>query len=167
MVDQYLLAGKIGAVHGLKGWLKVHSFTNPSENILQYRPWFIESLDGYQPLISDNHRWQAQVLVVHFKGLDSRETTGHLTNKSLYIKKAQLPLLKKGEYYWEELVGLRVSNLEGVDLGMVTSLLATGANDVLYIEGKETHCVPYLPKQVIKQVDLLEKTMLVDWPAEL
>lgn len=167
MVDQYLLAGKIGAVHGLKGWMKIHSFTTPLENIIKYQPWFIDGLDGYQPIIRTEHRWQANGLVVHFKGLDSRETTTHLTNKPLYIQRAQLPALKKGDYYWQELVGLQVSNLEGIDFGIVTSMLATGANDVLYIEGEKIHCVPYLPKQVIKQVDLLNKTMLVDWPAEL
>ena len=167
MADAYLQAGKIGAVHGLKGWMKVHSFTQPIENIMRYRPWFIEGRDGYQALIADEHRWQANGLIVHFKGLDSREATAHLTHKELYMQQSQLPKLKKGEYYWQELVGLQVKNLDGVDFGVVTSMLVTGANDVLYIEGEKTHCVPYLPDSVIKQVDLVNKCMIVDWPEEL
>ncbi len=164
---QYLLAAKLGAVHGLKGYLKLHSFTEPFDNILKYRPWFIDSAAGFVPLICDLHQRQAKVLVVHFEGLHSREVTEHLCNKELYIQRKQLLPLKKGDYYWQDLVGLRVENIDGVALGIVTSMLATGANDVLYIEGKKIHCVPYLPKQVIKQVDKVAGLILVDWPDEL
>ncbi len=167
MDPSLILIGKIGAVHGLKGWLKIHSHTESAENILHYRPWFIHRGSVYEELICDDYRWQGKTLVVHLQGLDSREATAHLTNQALYIPRSQLPALKKGEYYWQDLVGLEVRNLQACLLGKITSLLATGANDVLWVEGDKTHCVPYLPEQVIKQVDLVNKRMVVDWPEEL
>ncbi len=165
--DQYVLAAKLGAVHGLRGYLKLHSFTEPFDNIVKYRPWFIDSGTAYQVMVCDQYQRQAKGLIVHFEGLNSREVTEHLCNKELYIQRKQLPPLKKGDYYWQELVGLRVENKDGVVFGVVTSMLATGANDVLYIEGEKIHCVPYLPKQVIKHVDKVLGVIVIDWPYEL
>lgn len=167
MADDYLQVGKLGAVHGLKGWLKVHAFTEPLDKILQYSPWYLAGAETYQSFKVDAHRIQANGLVVHFAGLDTRELTAHLVNKGVFVKPSQLPKLKKNEYYWRDLIGLRVKNLDGIELGEVMSLLATGANDVLMIEGQKTHCVPYLPKQVIKEIDQQAGWMIVDWPDEL
>lgn len=164
--DRDIVAAKFGAVHGLKGWLKLHAFTESAEHIVEYQPWYIRTMAGEQAVICDAHRFQGEQLLVHLKGFDSREAVEPLVNQTVMIKAAQLPPLPKGQYYWQQLIGLRVSNVEGCDLGIIASMMATGANDVMMLEGDKPRCVPYLPKQVIKQIDLIEGTMLVDWPAE-
>lgn len=164
--DRDIVAAKFGAAHGLKGWLKLHAFTESTEHILDYQPWCIQSPRGELSLVCDAHRFQGPQLIVHLKGFDTREAIEPLVNQAVLIKANQLPRLPKGEYYWQDLIGLRVTNLEGVELGTVISMMATGANDVLMLDGDAQRCVPYLPKQVIKQVDLIEGSMVVDWPAE-
>lgn len=166
MADNFIVVAKFGAVHGLKGWLKLHSFTEPCDNVLDYQPWYVKIGEDYRAVVNDGHRWQGDSLLVHVQGFDTREAVHALLNQSLYIDAKQLPALPPGEYYWQQLLGLQVLNLEGYCFGRVTSLMATGANDVMMIEGDKHHCLPYL-KHIIQQVDLVAATMVVDWPAEL
>lgn len=165
--DRDIVAAKFGAAHGLKGWLKLHAFTESVEHILEYQPWYIQSPRGELSLVCDSHRFQGQQLVVHLRGFDTREAIEPFVNQAVLIKAKQLPRLPKGEYYWQDLIGLRVTNLEGCELGTVMSMMATGANDVLMLDGDQQRCLPYLLKRVIKQIDLDQGSMLVDWPAEL
>lgn len=165
--DQVIVAAKFGAAHGLKGWLKLHTFTESAEHILDYQPWRLKGATGERVIVCDAHRFQGQQLVVHVTGFDSREAIASLINQEVYIRLDQLPNLPKGEYYWQHLIGLHVTNLEGCQLGTVTSMMATGANDVMMLDGDKPRCVPYLPKRVIQRIDLTEGVMIVDWPAEL
>lgn len=165
--DRDIVAAKFGAAHGLKGWLKLYAFTESAEHILDYQPWRLKGPTGERVIVCDAHRFQGQQLVVHVTGFDSREAIISLINQEVYISLDQLPRLPKDQYYWQDLIGLRVTNLEGCQLGVVASMMATGANDVMMLDGDKPRCVPYLPKQVIQRIDLIEGVMLVDWPAEL
>lgn len=166
-MSSHIAIAKVGAVHGLKGWLKLRALTEDPNAVFRYQPWLIQHGDHYQTLVCDAHRVHPQGFLVHFEGLDSPEHAAYLTNQWVYGIASQLPKLSAGEYYWQQLIGLQVKNLEGVELGRVASLMETGANDVMLIEGEKSHCVPYLPHQVIKEIDVAAATMLVDWPAEL
>lgn len=164
--------GRIGAPYGIKGWVKLISFTEPTGNLLDYRHFWIAegtgSGTGLRKIEIDEARPQGQTLVGHIRGCDVREETRLYTGQELLIPKSELPSLNEG-YYWHQLEGLRVVNLEGEDLGVVNHLLATGANDVLVVRGdaasvdQEERLLPYVKGQVVKEVDLSARVMRVDW----
>lgn len=167
-----MVLGEVGRVHGLKGWLKLISFTSPIENILDY-PRFHATIGGRsQELELDEHRRQNKALLVHFKGYDDPETARLLTGTELKIANEELPQLERGEFYWHQLQGLRVVNQHEQVFGRVSHLLETGANDVLVVKAdKESiddreRLIPYLVDSVIKEVDLESQTIRVDWEAD-
>lgn len=168
--------GRIGAPHGIKGWVKLISFTDPTENLLDYRYFWIVDGAGsgagpekeLRKIEIDEARPQGQALVGHIKGCDVREETRRYTGQELLLPKSELPALYEG-YYWYQLEGLRVVNLAGEDLGVVDHMLATGANDVLVVRGddasvdKEERLLPYVSGQYVKEVDLDARVIRVDW----
>ncbi len=160
--------GRIGAPYGIKGWVKLISFTEPTENLLDYPHFWIADGAELRKIEIDEARPQGQTLVGHIKGCDVREETRRYTGQELWIPKDALPALDEG-YYWYQLEGLRVVNLDGEDLGVVDHLLATGANDVLVVRGDdasidtEERLLPYVKGQVVKKVDLATRLVHVDW----
>jgi 16S rRNA processing protein RimM len=164
----HVVMGRVGAPWGVKGWVKVHSFAEPPENLLDYREFDIETPDGLRKLVFDDMKPQGQGFVGHIKGCDAREQTGAWTGSELLLDKAELPGLDEG-FYWHELEGLRVVNLQGVVLGSVHHLMETGANDVLVVRGDEgsvdriERLLPWVEGQVIVDVDLESGVVKVDW----
>lgn len=164
MTDK-VAVGRFGSPYGVKGWLKVISYTDPIDQILNYLPWLIIKGNHTLSLEKVKGKIHGKNLVVNLEGCVDREQAKTFTNIEIYINRSQLPLLQD-EYYWIDLVGLAVINEQQINLGKVDSLLATGSNDVLIVkddDGKERY-VPYLAHVVLK-VDLIAKTMLVDWDA--
>lgn len=162
-----LLVGRVGSVHGVRGAVKIHSQTHPKEQILNYLPWLIRLNHQWSPLKILSSQYHGHMLVVHFEGYTDRDQAKMLTGADIAVNKAQLASLPTGEYYWTDLIGLTVYTVEGVELGAVTSLLETGSNDVLVVkQGKKERLIPYLPDQFIKQINLAEKRMVVDWDPE-
>lgn len=164
--EKIIPVGKIGAPHGVDGWLKVFSQTDPADNLLIYQPWLIKQKDRWRVVKLLNSAKQPKNLLAQFEGIQNRDQAAALTNALIGVYRSQLPALAEGQYYWADLEGLRVSNLEGFEFGVITELMATGANDVMYVQGKQLYCLPYLPDRVIKKIDLEKGTMLVDWPSE-
>ncbi len=159
--------GRITGLFGVNGWLKVDSYTQPRENLLNYQPWLVK-IKGQPPelltwVASEVH---SKCLVVQFKAYESMETARALIGARIEVNREQLPKLPKGQYYWTELEGLEVKTLEGVSLGKVAYLFATAANDVLVVKGDKERFIPYLPQQVVKHVDLSDKVIIVDWDPE-
>ena len=166
--DTYVVMGRIGAPWGVKGWVKLFSYTDPPENLLDYRVFRIIGPTGQQDIEIDEARPQGQGLVGHIKGCDEREASGRFTGCELQVPKQSLPALDE-EYYWHQLEGLRVHTLQGEDLGRVHHLMETGANDVLVVRGdeqsldREERLLPWVRGQVVKEVDLEHGVILVDW----
>ena len=179
----HVVMGRIGAAYGLKGWIKLFSFTDPPENLLEHRKFFIVGNNlakkvarnvansdetPLQEIEIDQARAQGQGFVGHIKGCDEREQTRNYTGKELLLPKQVLPALEAG-YYWHQLEGLRVVNLVGEELGTVHHLLATGANDVLVVHASDTsidkqeRLLPYVWGQVVLAVDLDVGMIKVDW----
>jgi 16S rRNA processing protein RimM len=160
--------GRIGAPWGVKGWVKLFSFADPPENLLEFRTFHIQGPAGLQTLEFDEIKEHGQGFVGHIKGCDVRELTGEFIGKELLIAKQALPDLEEG-YYWHQLEGLRVVTVSGQDLGTIQRLLETGANDVMVVIGdessidKQERLVPYVKDQVVKSVDLARRTLVVDW----
>jgi len=158
--------GRIGAPYGIKGWVKMLSFTQPRDNLLSYR---VFETDSGKSLEMDAGKQHGKGLIGHFVGYDTPEAARELAGIELMVAAAALPGLDDGDYYWHQLTGLRVVNRAGVVLGRIVSLLETGANDVLIVEATDDsiddrqRLLPWLPERVVLSVDLVAAQVLVDW----
>ena len=164
-----VVLGRIGKAHGVRGWVRLDSFTTPVDRILEYPELQTELNGNSGTLRIDASRRQPKRLLVHFVGYDSPEISRALAGTEVWISSSELPKLDPGSYYWHELVGLEVSNLKGEIFGTVTGLLDTGANDVLLVQPSARSCdererlIPYLTGQVVKKVSLSNASLIVDW----
>lgn len=163
-----VIVGRITSVHGIKGWVKVHAFTELEDNLVSYRPWWLKSADGWQLIEFDQHRTSAKGLMIHLVGVDDRDEARQYCQRDIAVEKAILPALETGEYYWYQLQGLSVVNTEGIRLGRVATLMETGANDVLVVQGdadsldQQERLIPYA-EQFVLGVDLDTRQIEVDW----
>ena len=164
--------GEIAGAYGIKGWVKIKSFTQPQENILNYSPWWLKTRHGVKRVEVDTSMHRPQGVVAHIVDLDDRDQAAALVGVKIAIERDQLPALEEGDYYWDQLIGLAVvSEYESrnVALGRITGLLETGANDVLVVKGDadsldtRERLIPYLPGSVVCSIDLERSLVTVDW----
>lgn len=159
-----ITVGQVGAAHGVKGGLKIHSHTEPKDQILNYLPWHVKIGQQWQILKVKSAQPAGQYFIVYFENYTDRDQARLLTGAEIAIERDQLPKLAINEFYWQDLIGLSVVNLEGVNLGTVTSLIETGSNDVLIVkQDKKERLIPYLRDSFIKEIDLEKQLILVDW----
>ncbi len=158
--------GRISGVFGVKGWFKVFSFTNPRENILSYSPWLLKKGGEIKQLDVIDGALHGKAVIAQLDGIIDRDQAAGCVGWDIFITHNQLPETTEGEYYWSDLVGLKVETVEGVQLGVVDSLLETGANDVLVVQGERERAIPFLQGQTIINIDLDAGTMIVDWDPE-
>jgi len=168
-----VVIGRFTGTFGIKGWLKVYSYTNPLENLLDYHYCQIQRQGVWQAAQIAEGKVHGKGLIVRLKGVDDPELATTYVGCEVAIAATQLPLLPEDEYYWRQLEGLRVIVDDPVRgqqvLGRVHHLFETGANDVLVVRGDEhsidrrERLIPYLPGRVVCKVDLAAQTMLVDW----
>jgi len=167
-----VVVGRVTHVHGIKGWVKVHSFTELEEDIFQYPPWWLKTPEGCREIEVDQCRTTNKGLLVHIAGVDDREVAKQYCQLDIVVERSQFPELEQGEYYWHQLEGLAVITCQGDKrLGVVESLMETGANDVLVVKGdkesldREERLIPYTEQFVIR-VDLEARKIEVDWDPE-
>jgi 16S rRNA processing protein RimM len=164
--DRRVLLGRVVGVHGVRGGVKVESFTEPRGRILEYQPWILRHAGAEQvlrarPLVREPR------LAVLLEGIGDRDAAAALMGAEIWIRRGQLPPTAPGEYYWADLEGLAVVNLEGVHLGVVERLFATGANDVMVVrDGTRERLVPFVQGVHVREVDLDGGRILVDWDAD-
>lgn len=161
-----IIVGKFGAPHGVRGWLKVYSFTEPLENILDYHPWQTETDQGWQSVKVLETKPLGLAWVVRLQGCEDREQAKLYTNRRIGVDRDQLPALPEGEYYWADLIGLEVFNTKGILLGKISRFIETGSNDVMVVSGDKEHWIPYLIGNVIKNIDVATSKIEVDWDEE-
>lgn len=170
--SQRVELGRFGKVHGIKGWIRLNSYTNPPDNICRYEALTAEIAGKQVALELDEYRAHGNGLIVHVKGYDDPETAKALTGKRIWIQASDLPTLPAGEFYWHQLIGLQVINQHGAIFGEIAELLETGANDVVLVipnEGsidKRRRMIPYLRGSVVQEVDLAAGWMRVEWEAD-
>ncbi len=164
--QQHINVGKISGVFGIKGWVKVFSFTDPRENILTYSPWLLKKGDQTKAVNVVDGQLQGKTIVAQLSDVNDRDQAESLMGWDIFITREQLPKAAKGEYYWSQLVGLNVETIDGVQLGVVDSLLETGANDVIIVQGERERAIPFLQGQTIIDVDLDTGKIIVDWDPE-
>ena len=169
-----VVVGRITAVFGVRGWVKLFSFTEDREAIFDYQPWWVETAQGLQQLVVDDWKSHGDGLIVHIKGIDDRDIARTWCQQDVLVAKTQLPSLIDGDFYWHQLEGLVViSHFKGqqLRLGKVKSLLETGANDVLVVVGDrqsidlEERLIPYA-EQFVNNIDLQSQIIDVSWDPE-
>jgi 16S rRNA processing protein RimM len=169
MVDErqeQVVVGKITGVFGVKGWLKVYSYTEPPENIFSYTPWMINLGGTWQSIKVLEHRMHGKGMVVHLEARDDRDQSQKLVGLEIAVRREQLPSSVPGEYYWADLIGMNVVTQAGVTLGRVEQLLETGANDVLVVSGDRERLIPFVIGEFVKEIDLKQGVIRVDWDPE-
>lgn len=166
------MVARITGCHGLKGWLKVHSFTDPPENFLGFGEWRVKRDGEFEAVEFDAGKRRGKGLVAHMAGVDDRTRAESYRGLEVVIPRSALPALPEGDYYWRDLEGLQVWCREGEDrvlLGRVDHLIETGANDVLVVAACEgsidqrERLIPYLPGNSVTAVDLASGVIEVDW----
>lgn len=161
--QQQINVGKISGVFGIKGWVKVFSFTECRENILSYSPWLLKKDSETRLVAVIDGKLQGKAVVAQLDGVNDRDQAASFMGWDIYITPEQLPKVAKDEYYWSDLIGLNVETDLGVQLGVVESLLETGANDVVIVKGERERVIPFLQGQTIIAIDLEAGRMVVDW----
>lgn len=159
----WVVVARFGRPHGINGFVTVHSFTEPRDNLLSYTDWHVFLNNSWQPVKPLCIKLHHKSIVAQIEGYPEREQVAALTNAEIAIPQEQLAELDSGEYYWHQLIGMRVINQKGEFFGKVIEIMPTGANDVLIVEGEQRHLIPYLPDQFIVGVDIDQKTITVDW----
>jgi 16S rRNA processing protein RimM len=159
--DKKLALGYISAVHGVKGWVKVHSWTQPIEAIFNYQPWLLG--EDKKPVTMVDGRKQGKGLAVLLPGFDDRDQAMALVGQQICIYRDQLPPTEEGEYYWSDLEGLQVRTIDGVSLGRVERMMETGANDVMVVKGDRERLIPFVQGQYVTRIDLEDELIEVDW----
>ena len=182
--SEKVLLGRITGVYGVKGWVKVFSYTDPMEAIVDYSPWFIRA-ENRNPGHENRAAWtkvklkagkrQAKTVIAKLENCNDRDAAMAYIGTEIAIEEQQLEeLTQQDEFYWRDLIGLRVINQQDVELGVVKSLMETGANDVLVVVSeidtedgakKETveRLIPWTLNNAIIAVDLEHKVIEVDW----
>ncbi len=162
-----VVMGKIVAAHGILGWVKIQPYTEYLDSLLDYDTWQVGDERTWRPvqvLEADVH---GKVVIAKLEGVADRTAAEKCKGQLVAVPRSELPEEEEGEYYWSDLIGLKVMNVAGEELGAVDTLLETGANDVLSVrdaQGKQI-LIPFIAS-VIEQVDLQQKTILVDWQAD-
>ena len=161
-----VVLGRVTGPFGVRGWLKVASYTEPREQILDYPRWRADLPDGSsRELQPAEGRVHGKGLVVRLAGVDDRDAAIALGRPELWIERGELPALKEGEYYRADLVGFEVVNLAGVQLGRVDRFLDLPANPVMVVTGERERWLPVGPGQLLR-VDRDRGRITVDWDAE-
>ncbi len=168
--ENQILLGKVGAVYGIKGWLKIHSFTGELDAILDYFPWSLKLGNNTQTVDITDWRKHNKGLVVKVSGIDDRDEAQALVGSEILTSESALPNLPQGDFYWRDLIGMSVVTTKGYDLGVVSDMMETGANDVLVVKAnlndgfsKKERLIPYLFEEVVESVSIKNKQICVDW----
>lgn len=162
-----VVMGKVVGAQGIQGWVKVQTFTEYLDGLLDYDTWYVGNEQAWRPLeVLEANVHGGKVLIAKLQGILDRTAAEKCKGLLIAVPRDSLPEQPEGEYYWSDLVGLVVENLEGVVFGTVDSLLETGANDVLVVKGEGGETLMPFIASVIQKVDLKSKKILVDWQAD-
>jgi 16S rRNA processing protein RimM len=165
--ERMITVGRLHGAFGVRGELKLESFTAPESAILRYQPWTLRDAQGRERMVEGvRGRAGAKGLVATFPGIEGRDAAEAMRGTDVLVPRSALPPPAPGEYYWVDLEGLRVRNVEGVDFGVVSHLFSTGANDVLVARGDRERMSPFLEPDYLRSVDFDAGVVTVDWDAD-
>ena len=162
--ENMLELGRISGAWGIAGWVRVHSRTEPPENIFEYQPWRSDRPPGLFHV--EEWRRQGPRLVCRLREVADRSAAEALAGAVVGIAPEALPPAGPGSWYWSDLIGLEVIDAAGARLGRVSGLIDAGAHDVLQVEaadGGEELLIPFVLDRYVLDVDLEAGAIRVDW----
>lgn len=162
-----ILLGRIVGAFGVRGQIKIESWTEPREAIFRYQPWILRDASGAEREFNGARgKASGKHLIATFPDVEDRDAVEALRGIEILVPRSALPPPKPGEFYWVDLEGLRVVNVQGVDFGRVSHLFSTGANDVLVANGDRERLIPFVEPDYVKSVDFDAGLVTVDWDPE-
>jgi 16S rRNA processing protein RimM len=165
VAERLVWLGRISGVHGVRGWVKLQSYTDPRENLIDYPDWLLGSANELRPARLEAARPSGKHLIAKLEGIDDRDAAAALTGLGIAVRRDQLPPCEPGEYYWADLEGMAVVTAAGENLGQVRRLLATGANDVLILDDAGRKMIPFVRGDIVTRIDVEAGEIEVDWDA--
>lgn len=158
-----MILGRVSALFGVRGWVKVYSYTEPREAILQYEGLLIGRSGVWQSAEVVEGQQHGKSVIALFAGFDDRDQAAELIGAELGVYREDLPEPGGGHYYWSDLIGLKVVHRDGTELGIIDEMLETGANDVMVVKGDKERLIPFVRDEIVINVDLSERRVDVDW----
>ncbi|WP_123589599.1 ribosome maturation factor RimM [Salinisphaera orenii] len=163
-----VVLGRINGLFGVSGWVKVYSYTRPARNLIEHDQWLIGRQGDWRPFRVLAARNQAKTLIAQLadpsdRPVADRDGAAALLECDIAVPRAALPEPEPGRYYWFDLMGLDVVTREGTPLGRVASMMETGANDVLVVDGERERLIPFVMDEFVDAVDLDAGRIVVDW----
>jgi len=160
--DDLVVMGRVAAPYAVKGWIKVQPFTAYLDSLLDYPVWRLGRGGVWREYPVLEGRVHGQSVLACLEGIEGRDAAAALQGMEIAVARAELPPPEEGEYYWDQLIGLRVVNLQGEFLGQVSAVLEGGAQDVLRIVGDRERLIPFVAA-LVRNVDLAAGCIEVDW----
>jgi 16S rRNA processing protein RimM len=163
--ERLVTMGRIVAPYGIKGWIKIQPFTQQQHGLVDYPQWQVGQDGEWQSRTVEVAKVHGATVVAKLEGVADREQAAALQGMRIAISRDDFPAPATNEFYWADLVGLKVVNEQGEHLGEVRELLETGSNDVLVVEGERERLVPFT-EAVVKQVDIVGGVIRVEWGSD-
>lgn len=157
--------GQVSAPFGVQGWIRIRPFTEAPDTLLDHPVWWLDRGGAWQAFSLVEGSLHGKGLIARLRGCDDRDAAAGIRGSRIAVPRSQLPTAPADQYYWSDLIGLRVVNTQGEELGRVKDLLETGANDVLVVEGERERLIPFVGA-VVLEVDLAGGTVRVEWGAD-
>lgn len=163
--ERWVVLGRIGGAFGVQGWVRIHSYTDPPDNILEYGRWRIGRGGGWQDIEVEAARVTAKGVLAKLAGIETPEDARMHAGADIAVTRSELPPPAEGEYYWSDLEGLEAVTKEGVPLGRVDHFRTTPAGTVVIVRGEREHWIPFV-RERIAGVDLAAGRIVLDWGAD-
>ena len=155
--------GQCLGAYGLKGGVRILSYTRPTDNIFTYKEFLLKKGESYGAFSLQRTHTSGGRLIVYFNGVCDRQSAEDLSGSSIYVDRVSLPTSAENQYYWVDLIGFKVLDADGKELGFVSGFIETGGHDVLRIAGKRELLIPFVMDMYILKVDMESSTIFADW----
>jgi 16S rRNA processing protein RimM len=154
--------GTVGAPFGVRGWVKLRSYTDPPDRLLEHRSLLLCLRGDWRLYSVEASGRSAGQLTVKLAGVGGREQAQALKGAGVSVPRSDLPPRGAKDYYRADLIGCEVVNLEGARLGVVEYFVETPAHPIMVVRGEQEFWVPAVP-QHLRRVELEQRRVLVDW----
>jgi 16S rRNA processing protein RimM len=163
LATEPVILGRISGLFGVRGWVRVFSYTEPREAILQYKGLLLGRNGDWQSVKVAEGQRHGKSVILRLEGFDDRDQAVTLIGTEIGADRSELPEPEDGHFYWSDLAGLKVVHRDGTELGNVKDILETGAHDVMVVEGEQERLIPFVIDEIVLSVDLDERLISVDW----
>jgi len=162
-LEEVVVMGKVLVPYGVNGWVKVYSFTEKLESFLTFKKLFLsKDQTNWLEIKVKEIKVHGKTIIAKFSEIADRTQAESYKGYLIGVSKDYLPQLSEDQYYWNDLIGFEVLNLQNISFGIVDTYIETGANDVIVVKGNKERLIPYTPMTVLK-VDTIKEKIIVDW----